>query len=115
MGSKHHLGVTMSQLTAAQVQDCAAKLAACLFQGVAPALQATVATASVNWADLRAAVSALDAAFDTTLATASTQVPTTDTIAQYLASQIPAPASGGTAQQKTILACLTLLKRAGLI
>lgn len=105
----------MSQLNAAQVQTCAAQLAGILFGGLSLSLAGTVATASINWADLQNAVSALDAAFDTTLATAGTQVPTTDTILQYLAAQIPAPASAGTTQQKTVLACLVLLKRAGLI
>jgi hypothetical protein len=82
---------------------------------LAPALQATLATATVNWSDLQAAVAALDAAFDATLSAATTATSGTTTVLQYLASTIPAPASGGTAQQKTILACLTLLKRAGLI
>jgi hypothetical protein len=103
----------MSVLTTAQVADCAAKLAACLFQGTALTLQAAAAT--VNWADLQAAVQALDTVFDTTLATATTQTSGTTTVVQYLASQLPAPASAGTAQQKTTLACLVLLKRAGLI
>lgn len=105
----------MSALNASQVQQCAAQLAGVLFGGLSVPVAGTLATASVNWTDLQNAVSALDAAFDTTLATAGTQVPTTDTILQYLESQIPPPASGGTAQQKTILACLVLLKRVGLI
>ncbi len=105
----------MSALTTAQQQACAAQLAGVLFGGLSLPLAGTLATATVNWSDLQAAVAALDAAFDTTLATAGTQVATTDTILQYLASQIPAPASGGTTQQKTVLACLVLLKRAGLI
>ena len=103
-------------LTQAQIADCAAKVAAHLFEATVAILGGTSkATVPVSWTDLQNAVSALDAAFDTTLATAGTQVPTTDTIVQYLASRIPAPVSGGTAQQKTILACYTLLKRAGLI
>lgn len=106
----------MAQLTQGQVSDCAAGVAAHLFGGVARVMGgAASATCPVNWTDLQNAVSALDAAFDTTLVTAATQQPSTDTIVQYLAAQIPAPASGGTAQQKTILACYVLLKRAGLI
>ena len=105
----------MSALNASQVQTCAAQLAGCLFGGLTVPVAGSVATASINWADLQAAVSALDAAYDTTLATATAQTAGTDTILQYLASQIPAPASGGTAQQKTVLACLVLLKRVGLI
>jgi hypothetical protein len=105
----------MSALTNAQAQACAAQLAQCLFGGQPLTLAATLATATVNWSDLQAAVQALDAAFDATLSAATTATSGTTTILQYLAGQIPAPASGGTAQQKTVLACLTLLKRAGLI
>ena len=103
-------------LTAAQIADCAAGVASHLFGGQARLMGGvSQVTCTVNWTDLQNAVAALDAAFDTTLATAATQQPSTDTIVQYLAAQIPAPASGGTAQQKTILACYVLLKRAGLI
>ena len=103
-------------LTAGQVADCAAKVALHVFQGVVALFGGgIVGTANVSWTDLQSAVSAVDAAFDTTLATASTQAPTTDTILQYLASRIPAPVSGGTAQQKTILAIYVLAKREGLI
>lgn len=103
-------------LTSQQIADCAAQIASHLFQGiVSQMLGATVATCPVNWTDIQNAVSAVDTAFDTTLATASTQVATTNTILQYLASRIPAPVSAGTNQQKTILACYVLLKRAGLV
>ena len=103
-------------LTSQQIADCAAQIAAHLFQGVASRLGGeTIATCPVNWTDIQNAVSAVDTAFDTTLATAATQVATTNTIVQYLASRIPAPVSGGTGQQKTILACYVLLKRANLI
>lgn len=105
----------MSQLTLAEAQACAAQVGNHLFAGLSAKLIASLATASVNWSDLLAAVQALDAAFDAALATAATQVPSTNSIVQYLASQIPAPCSGGTMQQKTILACYVLLKRAGLI
>jgi hypothetical protein len=103
-------------LNAAQIADCAAKAAQHLFGGVAALMGGTAnATATVNWQDLQNAVSALDAAFDTQLATAVAQASGATTVVQYLAGQIPAPASGGTAQQKTVLACYVLLKRAGLI
>src|SRR5438132_7315234 len=102
-------------LNATQVADCAAKVAANLFQGVVHSLVGILATATINWSDLQAAVSAVDAAFDTPLSTAQTQSSGGTTIINYLAGQIPAPASGGTAQQKTILGCYVLLKRAGLV
>lgn len=103
-------------LTAAQLATAAALVARHLFEGnAAPLMGANRAIASVNWTDLQNAISALDSAFGTTLATATTETVGTDTIVQYLASQIPAPVSGGTAQQKTILACYCLLARAGLI
>lgn len=105
----------MSVLTTAQAQACAAQVAAQLFQGQGATLPGTLATATVNTADLQAAVQALDAAFDTTLATAQSQSSGTTSVVNYLAGQIPAPASGGTTQQKTVLACYVLLKRAGLI
>lgn len=105
----------MSALSQQQVADCAAKVAAHLFQGVAAAIGGTAnTTATVNWTDLENAVSALDAAFDEVISNIAVGT-SSDTIIQFLASKIPAPASGGTVQQKTILACYVLLKRAGLI
>jgi hypothetical protein len=106
----------MSQLTTAQVQACAAQVAGHIFGGSAAALAGVAsATASVNWTDLQNAVSALDGALDTTLNTAVSAGLGADTVIQALAAQIPAPVSGGTTQQKTILLCYVLLKRAGLI
>lgn len=106
----------MAAMSAPNVADCAAKIAGHLFQGIVAALGgASQATASVNWSDLQAAVSAVDAAFDTTLATAASQTTNNTTVINYLASQIPAPVSGGTAQQKTIIGIYVLAKRAGLI
>jgi hypothetical protein len=102
-------------LTAPQQTDCAQQVAAQLFAGLSKTLAGVVATASINGADLLAAVQGIDAAFDTTLTTATGQASGATTVINYLASQIPAPASGGTAQQKTVLACWVLLKRANLI
>ena len=64
---------------------------------------------------LQAAAAALDNAFDTTLTNAVAAVGGSATIINGLASVIPAPFSGATAQQKTMLACWVLMKRAGLI
>ena len=105
----------MSQLNASQVSLCAADVALILFGGQSLSIAGTQATATVNLTDLQNAVSAIDAAFDTTLTAATSATSGATTIISYLASTIPAPASGGTAQQKTILACLVLLKRVGLI
>lgn len=103
-------------LTQAQIADCAAAVAGHIFGGYPRQIGgATILTAGLNWTDLQNAVSALDAAFDTTLNAAAGSVGGTTTIINALAASIPAPASGGTAQQKTILACYVLLKRAGLI
>ena len=66
-------------------------------------------------ADIQAAAAAIDNAFDTTLNAAVTAVGGTTTVINGLAAIIPAPFSGATAQQKTLLACHVLMKRAGLI
>lgn len=105
----------MSQLNAGQVALCAIDSAAILFGGLALSIGGTNATATVNLTDLQNAISALDAAFDTTLTAATTATSGATTVISFLASTIPAPASGGTAQQKTILALLVLAKRVGLI
>ncbi|HMC88443.1 MAG TPA: hypothetical protein VKI17_02800 [Gemmataceae bacterium] len=103
-------------LNAGQTADCAAKIAAHVFQGIVAALGGAVnTTATVNWSDLQAAVSAVDAAFDETLSQAVTDAGGATSVINFLASKIPAPVSGGTGQQKTILACYVLLKRAGLV
>lgn len=65
--------------------------------------------------DLIAAAGAIDNAFDTTLNNAVIAVGGTTTVINGLASVIPAPFSGATAQQKTLLACYVLMKRAGII
>lgn len=72
-------------------------------------------TANFNTDDIAAAATAIDNAFDATLNQAVAAVGGTTTIIQGLASVIPAPFSGATAQQKTLLACHVLMKRAGLI
>lgn len=72
-------------------------------------------TASYNVNDLTAAVTAIDNAFDTPLSTAVTAVGGAMSIINALGSAIPAPFSAATTQQKTILACLVLEKRAGII
>jgi len=106
----------MALLSAAQVADCAAKVAAHLFQGQATPLGGAAAgTATVNWSDVQAGVSQLDADFDATLNAAVTAYGGTTTVINALAASLPAPVSGWTAQQKTVLCCYVLLKRAGLI
>lgn len=106
----------MSQLTAAQVQDCAAKAAACLFGGQAPPpLASFAATINADWSQVQANVQALDNALDTTLNAAVSAGFGADTIIQALAAQLTAPVSGWTAQQKYMLLCFVLLKRAGLL
>lgn len=65
--------------------------------------------------DLVAAAQAIDNAFDTTLNNAVAAVGGTTTVINGLASVIPAPFSGATVPQKTLMACYVLMKRAGLI
>jgi hypothetical protein len=98
----------MSQLTAPQVQQVAALWALNNFVG--PNI-----TANFNVGDISAAVSALDAAFDTTLTAAVAAVGGSTTVINGLAAIIPAPFSGATAQQKTLLCCYVLMKRMGII
>ncbi len=71
--------------------------------------------ANFNIADLKAAATAIDNAFDTTLNAAVVAVGGSTTVINGLASVIPAPFSSATAQQKTLLACWVLMKRSGLI
>jgi len=73
------------------------------------------AVANFGLDDLQAAATAIDNAFDTTLSAAVTAVGGGTTVINGLASVIPAPFSNATAQQKTLLACYVLMKRAGLI
>ena len=72
-------------------------------------------TAIFNTADLSAAATAVDNAFDTTLNAAVTAVGGTTTIINGLSAVIPSPFSGASVQQKTLLACYVLMKRAGII
>lgn len=72
-------------------------------------------TANFNVSDLAAAATSIDSAFDTTLSNAAIVVGGTTTVINGLAAAIPAPFSGATAQQKTMMACWVMMKRAGLI
>jgi hypothetical protein len=65
--------------------------------------------------DLIAAAGAIDNAFDTTLNNAVIAVGGTTTVINGLAAVIPAPFSGATVQQKTLMACYVLMKRANII
>ena len=93
-------------LTAPQNRDAAAKVASKIFNG---------AVAKFNLDDLQAAITAVDNALDATLNQAVTAVGGTTTVANGMAQVIPAPFSTATAQQKTLLVCYVLMKRAGLI
>jgi hypothetical protein len=95
-------------LTAAQLAATAAYWADVAF------VQANV-TAGFSLDDIQAAAQAIDSAFDTTLSAAVTAVGGTTTVINGLAAAIPAPFSGASAQQKTLLACHVLMKRAGII
>jgi hypothetical protein len=72
-------------------------------------------TAIFSLDQIQAAAASLDGAFDTTLSAAVAAVGGGTTIMNGLNAIIPAPFSGATAQQKTLLACYVLMKRAGLI
>src|SRR5580692_11466927 len=98
----------MSQLTAAQVKQVGQLWATVNF--VTPNV-----TAHMSTADIEAAVSALDNAFDTTLSAAVVAVGGGTTVINGLNAIIPAPFSGATAAQKTMVCCYVLMKRAGLI
>lgn len=106
----------MSALNAAQVTSCASAVADHLFGGVNhPVGGATYATIGCNCTDLQSNVSALDAALDTTINAAVTAGFGNDTVINALAAQLTTPVSSWTAQQKYVLLCFVLLKRAGLI
>lgn len=98
----------MSQLTAAQVKQVGQLWATANY--VAPNV-----TAHMSSADIEAAVSSLDNAFDTTLSVAVAAVGGGTTVINGLNAIIPAPFSGTTVAQKTMLCCWVLMKRAGLI
>jgi hypothetical protein len=72
-------------------------------------------TANFNTNDLIAAAAAIDGAFDTTLTAAVAAVGGGTTVMNGLNQVIPAPFSGATAVQKTLLCCYVLMKRAGAI
>lgn len=106
----------MSVLTTAQAADCAAQAASHLFGGVQHSIGGAInATIACTWADIQSNVTALDNALDTTINAAATAGFGADTIINALAAQLTAPVSGWTAQQKYVLLCFVLLKRAGLI
>lgn len=98
----------MSQLTAAQQQATAAFWANVNFVEIG-------ATAIYSLDQITAAAAALDNAFDTTLNAAVTAVGGNTTVINGLNAIIPAPFSGATVQQKTLLCCYVLMKRAGII
>lgn len=72
-------------------------------------------TAIYNTNDLVAVAQALDNALDTPLNTAVTVVGGSTTVINGLAAIIPAPFSGASSQQKTMLLCWVAMKRVGLI
>ncbi len=69
------------------------------------------AVANMNLDHIQAAVHAIDAVLDTVL---NTLTPT-DTVLQAINKSIPAPFSGRTVQERTLLVSHTILKRSGLI
>lgn len=93
-------------LTTAQNRDAAAQVANKIFSTV---------TANFALDNIQAAITAVDNALDSTLNQAVAAVGGTTTVANGMAAVIPAPFSTATAQQKTLLVCFVLMKRAGLI
>ena len=98
----------MSQLSAAQVKQIGQLW-------VMNNYVATNVTATMNEAQIEAAVSAVDNALDTTLTAAVAAVGGSTTVINGLAAVMPAPFSGATVAQKTMLVCYVLMKRAGII
>jgi hypothetical protein len=96
-------------LTTQQQAQAAAKVAAVMFGGVAN----VVANYSLD--QIQAAVAAVDNAFNTTLNAAVIAVGGSTTIINGLSAQITASMPGATASQQTMVACYTLMKRAGII
>ena len=94
-------------LSAAQQQDVGRKWANINFVSAG-------VVANFSLADLQAAAAALDNAFDTTLTAAVAAVGGGTTVINGLNAVIPAPFSGATAAQKTLLCCYVLEKRAGI-
>ncbi len=95
-------------LTAQQNRDTAAYWANICFV-------AAQITATYSLDQIQTAVTTIDNAFDTTLNTAVAAGHGAETVIQALASVIPAPFSSATVQQKTLLACYVLMKRAGIL
>lgn len=95
-------------LTAAQARQVAALWADVSF------VQASI-TAKYSLDQIQTAVSAVDAAFDTTLSAAVIAVGGATTIINGLSGQITASMVGATATQQTLLCCYVLMKRAGII
>ena len=98
----------MSELSATQVSQTAAFWA--LNNFVTPNV-----TANFNLTQIQAAVSAVDAAFDTTLSAAVTAVGGSTTIVNGLSGQITGSMPGASTTQQTLLVCYVLMKRAGII
>lgn len=98
----------MSVLTPAQVNQVAA-------QWIMDNFVTPNAVANMTTTQVQAAVQTLDAAFDTTLSAAVIAVGGGTTVINGLAATLPAPFSGTTAAQKTMLCCYVLMKRAGII
>ena len=94
-------------ITTTQQHDIASRWCNVIFVG--PNL-----TANYSIADLQAAAAAIDNAFDTTLSAAVTAVGGSTTVINGLNAIIPAPFSGATVAQKTMLVCHVLEKRAGI-
>ena len=94
-------------LTTTQLQDCGRKWANINFVSAN-------ALANFSLADLQAAAAAIDSAFDTTLTVAVAAVGGGTTVINGLNAVLPAPFSGATVAQKTLLCCYVLEKRAGI-
>jgi hypothetical protein len=98
----------MGSLNTTQERECAAYWANEHF--VRQALAAVY-----NLDDITAAIVAIDNAYDTTLNAAVSAGHGAQTIVQAMNAIIPAPLSGATAQQKTLLVAYVAMKRAGII
>jgi hypothetical protein len=98
----------MAQLSAADIASCASYWANASF--VAPN-----AVANYSLTQIQSAISAIDAAFDTTLNTAVAAVGGNTTVIRGLSAQITTSMPGATVAQQTLLVCHVLMKRAGLI
>lgn len=95
-------------LTTQQLRDTSAHWANINF------VQSSI-TARFSLDQIQAAAQAIDNAFDATLNSAVAAVGGTTTVANGMNAIIPAPFSGATVQQKTLLVCYVLMKRAGII